>query len=116
MLESATLELMYSPRFGNLQDKVINAFHSASNPAILRYVSSLYRISQPESPGFINYDDTSSSTLNITDDSSVTPALLNALEAHQMQGLAQSLQFLPLQHGYATKMINWIPSLVDLMI
>lgn len=103
-------------RFGNLQDKVITAFHSSSNPAILRYVSSIYRISQPESPGLGSHDDMSSSTLNTTEDSTATPALLNALEAHQMQGLAQSLQFLPPHNGYATKMINWIPSLVDLMI
>lgn len=103
-------------RFGNLQDKVINAFHSSSNPAILRYVSSIYRISQPESPGLGNHENTSTSTLNTAEDSAAAPALLNALETYKMQGLAHSLQFLPLHHGYATKMINWIPGLVDLMI
>jgi neurofibromin 1 len=87
----------------------------SSNAAILRYVSSIYRISQPDSPA-LGDTNSSNSTLNTIDEAYATPALLNALEAHNMQGLAQSLQFLPLQHGYATKMINWIPGLVDLMI
>ncbi|KXN84411.1 Neurofibromin, partial [Leucoagaricus sp. SymC.cos] len=102
--------------FGNIQDKVINAFNSSSNPAILRYVSSIYRVSQPDTPGMNSHENVSTSTLGTIDEGLATPALLSALEAHNMQGLAQSLQFLPLQHGYATKMINWIASLVDLMI
>lgn len=103
--------------FGNIQDKVINAFHSSSNPAILRYVSSIYRISQPDIPELSNHENISTSTLNTIEDTLLaTPALLNALELYKMQGLAQSLQFLPMNNGYATKMINWIPGLVDLMI
>jgi len=35
-----------------------------------------------------------------------------ALEDLNMQGLASSFQFLPVNRGHATKMINWIPELV----
>jgi len=107
--------MMMASRSGHIQDQAINAFHSSSNPAILRYVSSIYRISRPD-VSESNDRSSSSSTLNINEDSSLTSALLNALEPYQMQGLSQSFQFLPLNNGYATKMINWIPGLVDLMI
>ena len=60
----------------------------------------------------------STSTLNTMEESSVGPssAHLDALETLGMQGLANSFQFLPPNRGHATKMINWIPGLVTLMI
>jgi neurofibromin 1 len=41
---------------------------------------------------------------------------LNALDELGLQGLANNFQFLPANRGHATKMINWIPSLVTLII
>lgn len=60
----------------------------------------------------------SNATLNSADDASVGPSRshLDALDRLEMQGLANSFQFLPPNRGHATRMINWIPLLVNLMI
>lgn len=60
----------------------------------------------------------SSVTLATMYEPSVGPSRshLEALEHLEMQGLANSFQFLPPNRGHATRMINWIPGLVTLMI
>jgi hypothetical protein len=60
----------------------------------------------------------SNATLNSVDEASVGPSRshLEALDRLDMQGLANSFQFLPPNRGHATRMINWIPGIVTLMI
>ena len=57
----------------------------------------------------------SASTLSTVEEGSVHGpgrSHLYALEELRMQGLASSFQFLPINRGQATKIINWISELV----
>jgi len=59
-----------------------------------------------------------SSASTLTDEVTSGPGRnhLNALDELGLQGLANNFQFLPPNRGHATKMINWIPALVTLII
>ena len=82
-------------------------------------MSSIFRTSLQD-PNRFNFasNDGSNSTLNTLEESSIGPSRshLEALERLDMQGLANNFQFLPPNRGHATKVINWIPGLVNLMI
>jgi len=57
-----------------------------------------------------------SSLSTVAENSISSHTYLNALEDLRMQGLADSFQFLPPNRGHATKLLQWIPALVTLMI
>jgi len=106
-------------RYDSLQDRIKETFANSSNSMIIRSVSNIFKISmQDPSRVAVASHLGSNSTLNTMEDSSVGPSRshLEALETLEMQGLASSFQFLPTNRGHATKMINWIPGLVTLMI
>ncbi|RDB19915.1 Neurofibromin [Hypsizygus marmoreus] len=103
--------------YEGLQDRIKDAFANSSNPAIIRAVSNIFRISLQD-PSRQTTLRGSASTLNTVDESTHGPskAHLNALDELGMQGLASNFQFLPANRGHATKMIHWIPGLVSLII
>jgi len=104
-------------RYESLQDRIKDTFANSSNAPIIRSVSNIFRVAlqdnsrTPNPPG-------STSTLGTVEENGAGPGRthLNALDELGMQGLANSFQFLPPNRGHATKMINWIPGLVALMI
>ena len=101
-----------------MQDRVKDIFANSSNPSIIRSVSNIFRVAlQDIRPSGSSVTHGSTSSLSTVDENSVgSRAHLNALEELGMQGLADSFQFLPPNRGHATKLLQWIPTLVALMI
>jgi neurofibromin 1 len=100
-------------------------FSKASNPTIIRAVSNIYRMAQEhDRPRFASATSLprgggSTSTLSTVEESTqFTPGRnhLQALEDIGMAGVASNFVFLPLGGGHATKVIQWIPELVNLMV
>lgn len=59
----------------------------------------------------------STSTLGTLDeDAAYGQRQLHALEEMNMQGLANTFQFLPLNRGHVTKVLNWFPELITKII
>jgi len=101
-----------------LQDRIKDAFANSSNPAIIRAASNIFRVISQD-PMRHGTPRGSTSTLGTVDELSVpgpSRVHLLALEEIGMQGLASSLQFLPLNRGHGTAMITWIPALVGRII
>ncbi|GBE80125.1 hypothetical protein SCP_0213280 [Sparassis crispa] len=102
--------------YDSLQDKIKDAFANSSSPAILSSVSNFFQVAmQDTEKGTLVRGSGSASTLSTVDESTVHGpgrGHLYALEELNMQGLANSFQFLPPNRGHATKMINWISELV----
>ena len=100
------------------------SFANSNSPTILSAVSNVFRVATYEleriTPSTARLMGAgSASTLSTVDESVVHgPGRrhLNALEEQGMQGLVNSFQFLPLNRGQATKMIQWISELVMKMI
>ena len=93
-----------------MQDRVKDIFANSSNPSIIRSVSIIFRVALQD---FSRSSNGSTFTLLSTvDENSVT----GALEELGMQGLVDSFQFLPPNRGHTTKLLQWIPALVTLMI
>jgi hypothetical protein len=107
-------------RYDTMQDRIKDTFANSSNAAIIRSVSNIFRVALQDTTKFSNTSTlhSSTSTLSTVDENSIGPGRshLNALDELAMQGLANNLTFLPPNRGHATKMINWIPTLVSLMI
>ncbi|KAF8165773.1 hypothetical protein B0H34DRAFT_794124 [Crassisporium funariophilum] len=106
--------------YDSMQDRIKDTFANSSNASIIRSVSNIFRISLQDNSRY-NGNSTahgSTSSLSTVDEVSIGPGRthLNALEELGMQGLASNFQFLPPNRGHGTKMINWIPTLVALMI
>jgi len=103
-----------------MQDRIKETFANSSNASIIRSVSNIFRVALQDTSrsGNGSTSQGSTSTLNTVEEGAVGPGRshLAALEELGMQGLANSFQFLPPNRGHATKMINWIPGLVSLMI
>ncbi|KAF8638594.1 hypothetical protein AX17_002135 [Amanita inopinata Kibby_2008] len=99
--------------YDNLQDKIKDTFANSSNPSIIRAVSNIFTVSLQERTRCILID--SSSSLG-TPEEGLKKRQASALEELGMQGLANSFQFLPPNRGHATKMINWIPVLIERII
>lgn len=104
-----------------MQDRVKDVFANSSNPSIIKSVSNIFRVSlQDTTTGRISSSTApyeSSSTLSTVDENAISSHThLNALEELRMQGLADSFQFLLPNRGHATKLLQWIPTLVTLMI
>ncbi|KAM6496242.1 hypothetical protein JOM56_008948 [Amanita muscaria] len=100
--------------YEHLQDKVKDTFANSSNVSIIRAVSEIYTVSVRERLRFGLRD--SNSTLGIGSDDSWKRRQFNALDEIGMLGLANSFAFLPRDRGHATKMINWIPALIERII
>jgi len=99
-----------------MQDRVRDIFANSSNPFIIRSVSNIFRVASQDSTRFSDAHG-STSTLSTVDENSLSSRThLNALEELDMQGLTDNFQFLPPNRGYATKLLQWIPALVTLMI
>ena len=115
----------FASSYESLQDKIKETFANSNSPAILLAVSNVFRVATqdmertapPSSRTLAGAG--SASTLSTVDESAVHgPGRrhLNALEEQGMQGVVNSFQFLPLNRGHATKMIQWISELVMKMI
>jgi neurofibromin 1 len=106
--------------YDTMHDRIKDTFANSSNAAIIRSVSNIFRVALQDASKSSNNSAhySSTSTLSTVDENSIGPGRshLNALEELAMQGLANNLTFLPPNRGHATKMINWIPTLVSLMI
>ncbi|KAL7282669.1 hypothetical protein ACG7TL_004142 [Trametes sanguinea] len=112
--------------YESLQDKIKEAFANSNNPTILQAVSNMFRVAvhemeraAPPSASARGLGGAgSASTLSTVDEVAHGPGRrhLSALEEQGMQGLVNSFQFLPLNRGHATKMIQWISELVMKMI
>ena len=103
-------------RYESMQDRVKDIFANSSNPSIIRSVSNILRVALQD---FTRFSDASTSTLSTVDENySITTSRVhfNALAEHGMQGLADSFHFLPPIRGHTTKLLQWIPDLVTLMI
>jgi hypothetical protein len=107
-----------SHRYEALQERIRDALANSSNPSIIRAVSNIFRVALHENTRFGMLRG-SASTLSTVDEG--TPRgpgrnHLNALEELGMQGLANNLQFLPPNRGFATRMIQWIPEILALTL
>ncbi|KAI0355329.1 hypothetical protein OH77DRAFT_1424817 [Trametes cingulata] len=110
--------------YESLQDKIKEAFANSNSPTILQAVSNIFRVATHEMergapPSARGLGAGSASTLSTVDEGIAHgPGRrhLSALEEQGMQGLVNSFQFLPLNRGHATKMIQWISELVMKMI
>ncbi|KAF8207849.1 hypothetical protein K438DRAFT_2013261 [Mycena galopus ATCC 62051] len=110
--------------YDGLQEKIHEVFSKASNPTIIRAVSNIYRMAQEhDKPRFssapLPRGGGSTSTLSTVEEATqFTPGRnhLQALEDIGMAGVASNFVFLPLGGGQATKVIQWIPELVNLMV
>ncbi|KAF8635007.1 hypothetical protein AX15_000591 [Amanita polypyramis BW_CC] len=100
--------------YDNLQDKIKDTFANSSNPSIIKSVSNIYSIALQEKSRSGLRD--SNSTLGIPSEDNWRRRQANALEELGMLGLANSFTFLPRDRGHATKMINWIPALIERII
>ena len=98
-----------------MQDRIHDILANSSNQFIIRSVSNISRVALRD---FTKFSNGSASTLSTVDENSITSSFtyLNALEELGMQGLANSFQFLPPNREHATKLLQWIPALVTLMI
>ncbi|KAJ7034157.1 hypothetical protein C8F04DRAFT_582650 [Mycena alexandri] len=111
--------------YEGLQDKIQGVFAKSSNPLIIRAVSSIYRIaSEHDRPRFSSSGAAlptrgggSTSTLSTVEEAAIfTPGRTHAqaLEDIHMGGVGDKFVFLSV--GDATKVIQWIPGLLDLMV
>ena len=104
-----------------MQDRVKDIFANSSNPSIIRSVSNIFRVASQDTARSSSSSTAlgSTSTLSTVDENPAgfsSRTQLNALEVLGMQGLADSFQFLLPNRGHATKLLQWIPTLVTLMI
>ncbi|KAJ7167823.1 hypothetical protein C8R46DRAFT_1350755 [Mycena filopes] len=113
--------------YEGLQDRIQEVFAKSSNPLIIRAVSSIYRIaSEHDRARFGSTNATiptrgggSTTTLSTLEEAAIfTPGRTHAqaLEDIHMGGVASNFVFLPVSGGHATKVIQWIPELVNLMV
>jgi hypothetical protein len=103
--------------YESLQDRIKDTFANSSNASIIRSASNIFRVALQDNSR-LSMLRGSASTLTAVDEGSHGPGRnhLNALDELGMQGLANNFQFLPPNRGHATKMINWIPTLVTHII
>ncbi|KAG5352330.1 hypothetical protein C0989_002775 [Termitomyces sp. Mn162] len=100
--------------YDTLQDRIKEILANASNPSIIRSVSTIFRLSVQDHSRQSTLRGSSSTLSTVDETQGPGQKHLNALEDLGMQGLANNLTFLKGSH--ATTMINWIPELVSLII
>ena len=103
--------------YEGLQDRIKDTFANSSNPSIIRAVSHIFRVTLQDPNRNIALRG-STSTIGTSDEPTSRPGRrhIMALEEWGMPGLASSFQFLALNRGHVTTMINWIPELVAKII
>jgi len=101
--------------YEGLQDRIKDTFANSCNASIIRSTSNIFRVVLQENSrlGMLK-----NSTSTLMEEVAPGPSRihLNALDELGLQGLASTFQFLPANRGHATKMINWIPALVALIL
>ncbi|KAG6919754.1 hypothetical protein DXG01_001588 [Tephrocybe rancida] len=105
-----TVSLVYD----SLQDRIKDVLANASNPSIIRSVSTIFRVSVQDHSRQTTLRGSTSTLGTLDEVQGPGQKHLNALDDLGMQGLANNLTFLRGPH--ATTMINWIPGLVTLII
>ncbi|KAG6857004.1 hypothetical protein H0H87_011098 [Tephrocybe sp. NHM501043] len=105
-----TVSLVYD----SLQDRIKDVLANASNPSIIRSVSTIFRVSVQDHSRQTTLRGSTSTLGTVDEVQGPGQKHLNALDDLGMQGLANNLTFLRGTH--ATTMINWIPGLVTLII
>ncbi|KAG6877669.1 hypothetical protein C0993_005168 [Termitomyces sp. T159_Od127] len=100
--------------YDTLQDRIKEILANASNPSIIRSVSTIFRISVQDNTRQTTLRGSSSTLSTVDEVQGPGQKHLSALDDLAMQGLANNLTFLKGSH--ATTMINWIPGLVSLII
>ena len=112
--------LQTSFRYESLHDRIKDVFANASSPSIMRSVSDIIRISLQNVRFPSSTLRGSASSINTVEDHASVHGAgrnhLNALEELNMQGLVNSYTFLPLHSGHATKVIQWIPELLAIIV
>ncbi|KAJ7055100.1 hypothetical protein C8F01DRAFT_470816 [Mycena amicta] len=111
--------------YDGLQDKIHAIFSKSSNPIIIRAVSTIFRMAQDHdrlrSSSTLPRGGGSTSTLSTVDEASASAfspgrSHMQALEDINMAGIASNFVFLPPTGGHATKVIQWIPELLNLIL
>ncbi|KAH7916805.1 hypothetical protein BJ138DRAFT_1121610 [Hygrophoropsis aurantiaca] len=102
------LSLIYE----TLQDRIKDIFANSSNAAIIKAVTSIFRVSQLDPLRLGSVRSVSASTLSTVDETNVTQGVKRRLEELGMDGLATSFQFLPPNRGHWSKIAAWISELV----
>ncbi|KAJ6532260.1 hypothetical protein DFH09DRAFT_1370329 [Mycena vulgaris] len=101
--------------YEGLQDKIRDSFSKASNPSIIRAVSTIFRLAQEyERPRFGARGGSTSTLSTVEEAFQPGRSHLEALDELGMAGVASNFVFLT--GGAATKVIQWIPELVNLMV
>jgi neurofibromin 1 len=102
---------------GGIQDRVKDIFANSSNPSIIRSVSNVIRVALQDFSRLSDHGSTSTLLSTVDENpASSSRTQSDALEELGMQGLADSFQFLPPNRGHTTRLLQWIPALVTLMI
>ncbi|KAF7302288.1 Ras-GAP domain-containing protein [Mycena indigotica] len=109
--------------YDGLEEKIHSIFSKSSNPVIIRAVSTIFRMAQDHDR--LRSSSTrgaSTSTLNTVEENTAVPVFspggthLQALEDIGMGGVASTFVFLPPTGGHATKVIQWIGELLDVLL
>ncbi|EGO02251.1 hypothetical protein SERLA73DRAFT_166724 [Serpula lacrymans var. lacrymans S7.3] len=103
---------LLSMSYENLQDRIKDTFALSSNPAIIRAVSSIFRVAQSDPLRLGPLRSGSMSTLTAVDENNLSQRLTKRLDELGMQGLATSFQFLSPNHGQWPNISGWISELV----
>ncbi|KAH7887502.1 hypothetical protein F5I97DRAFT_2056906 [Phlebopus sp. FC_14] len=96
--------------YETLQERIKEAFTISGNPSIIRAVSNIFRISQESLR--MSLRGSSTSTLGTVEEGSLVQELTRRLEDLNMNGLTNSLQFLPPNRAQWTRIAAWISELV----
>lgn len=109
-------------RYDGLQDKIHTIFSKSLNPTVIRAVSNIFRMAQEHDrrsgPTPLRGSGSSSTLSTVDEASTFSPGRthLQALEEIGMAGIANNFVFLPPTGGHATRVIQWIPELLNLIL
>ncbi|KAH7931340.1 hypothetical protein BV22DRAFT_1124264 [Leucogyrophana mollusca] len=95
-----------------LQDRIKDTFANSSNAAIIKAVTSIFRVAQLDPLRLGSLRSGSASTLSTVDEASLTQGVKRRLEDLGMEGLATSFQFLAPNRVHWSKIAAWISELV----
>lgn len=117
MLELTICYLSYD----SLQDRIHDILSTSSNPSILSSVSTIFRVAMEDPVRSLAPRNSTTSLSTLEEESSYTEPTygqkqLQALEDLNMQGLVNTFQFLPVNRGHVTKVLNWFPELISKII
>ncbi|KAH8118768.1 hypothetical protein DFH11DRAFT_1839273 [Phellopilus nigrolimitatus] len=102
--------------YDGLQEKIHDIFTTSSNPSILSSASAIFRVAMEDAARSVAAKGSSSTLSTLDEDATYGQRQLHALEELGMQGLANTFQFLPLNRGHVTKVLNWFPELISKII